>query len=63
MKHLRVKEAKELLRKVGVTITTRPETQEYRVNLEHGTEETAYYTNSIVDAVDTGIAMGGHHVD
>lgn len=30
---------------------------EYRVNFKHGTEETAYYTNDINDAINTAIVM------
>lgn len=30
---------------------------EYRVNIRGGREETAYYTDSLQDAVDTGLYM------
>jgi hypothetical protein len=40
-----------------ITITWKPATGEYRVNFQHGQEGTAYYTNDLQDALDTGIAM------
>lgn len=34
---------------------------EYCVNFHSGAESTAYYTNDIIDARDTGIAMRRQH--
>ena len=48
-------QAKATLRAVGVTITKRH--GEYRVNLRGGQEATAYYTDDIEDAVNTGQQM------
>lgn len=47
--------AKAVLRAVGVTINKRH--GEYRVNLLGGREATAYYTDDIQDAVETGLRM------
>lgn len=48
-------QAKATLRAVGVTISKRH--GEYRVNLRGGREATAYYTDDIEDAVNTGLRM------
>jgi hypothetical protein len=43
------------LRKYGIAILKVE--GEYRVNFRGGKEATAYYTNDLRDAYDTGIAM------
>lgn len=43
------------LAKIGITIWKRDD--EYRVNFRAGREATAYYTNDIEDALNTGFAM------
>jgi hypothetical protein len=48
--------AKNLLAPHGLTIRSTGG-GEYRVNFKGGDEETAYYTNDLKDAVDTGIIM------
>lgn len=53
-----MKQAKEALKKIRVTIRKRD--GEYRVNLAEGNEDTAYYTDDLKDAVDTGIMMRHH---
>jgi hypothetical protein len=50
-------QAKRILAAVGCTITHKRDTGEYRVNLRGGTEETAYYGDSINDAIATGKDM------
>ena len=52
-----LKEAKLELLFHYVTITRKSVTGEYRVNLEEGTEATAYYTTDLEDAVATGKRM------
>ena len=49
--------AKNALRAYGITLRSITETKEFRVNYSGGSERTAYYTNDIDDAVNTGIAM------
>jgi len=44
------------LREIGVVIA-RTEYAEYRVNFRAGREATAYYTPSLLDALETGRAM------
>jgi hypothetical protein len=48
-------EASTILRAAGMSLVT--EDGEYRVNFTGGREATAYYTNDLLDAVQTGIAM------
>lgn len=45
------------LRAYGITCTRRPSTDEYRVNVVGGTEDSAYYTNDLGDAFGTGVDM------
>ena len=47
--------AKNQLRDFGMSVNVRD--GEYRVNFLGGKEETAYYTNDLEDAVDTGRLM------
>lgn len=51
-------QARATLRLRGMTIRKRDD--EYRVNFYRGEETTAYYTNDLDDAVDTGVAMRDH---
>lgn len=49
--------AKVQLKAIGMTIN-KNRYDEYRVNFaQGGTEGTAYYTNDLIDAVQTGIIM------
>lgn len=48
-------QAKADLAKIGITIRKRD--NEYRVNFKGGSEESAYYTTDLDDAVGTGHAM------
>lgn len=52
-------EAKKLVRVYGCTLreTLREKVGEYRVNLLGGSEDTAYYTNDLDDAVETARLM------
>lgn len=47
--------AQHYLRQWGITLTRRE--GEYRVNFKGGPERTAYYTNDLEDAIQTGRAM------
>lgn len=51
-----LKEAKGLLRIIDITIN-RTKYAEYRINFIDGSEETAYYTENIQDAIDTAWTM------
>jgi len=53
MKRLTVGEAQNLLREYGMVLTSNE--GEYRVNYRHGAESTAYYTDDLDDALNTGI--------
>ena len=50
-----IKAAKAALKPHGISLNKKD--GEYRVNFVGGREETAYYTNDIDDAVNTGIDM------
>jgi hypothetical protein len=52
-----IKEAKDALKQVGVTLTWSTEWEEFLVNLKDGEEATAYYTDNLRDAHETGLAM------
>lgn len=41
----------------GIILRWKSETEEYRVNFRGGREATAYYTNDLEDARNTGLAM------
>ena len=56
-KKITLRRAKELLRPLGITVTSRPEAGEYRVNYANGNEATAVYETDIDAAVGTGRAM------
>lgn len=49
-------EGKRELRELGITLT-KNQHGEYRVNFVGGSEATAYYTDSLDDAVNTGHSM------
>lgn len=42
---------------MGFTLSWKAVTGEYRVNIVHGTEASAYYTDDVDDAMATGQAM------
>ncbi len=50
------KEAMKALKNVGIVLK-RTEYGEYRVNFKGGKEASAYYTDDLQDAIDTGMAM------
>lgn len=52
--------AKQELRNLSVTIRRDAINREYRVNLSRFSEATAYYTDSLYDALNTGIIMSQH---
>lgn len=54
---LTLKAAQQLAREAGCTLKAN-QFDEYRVNLRHGSEATAYYTSDLNDAVNTARAMG-----
>lgn len=54
---LRFPFVKTELRALGITITRKPATGEYRVNFRDGLEATAYYTQDLEDALNTGRTM------
>jgi hypothetical protein len=54
---MRLYNAKAELSPFHMTITWNESTGEYRVNFQHGQECTAYYTDDLEDAIDTGKAM------
>jgi hypothetical protein len=49
------KAVQEMLREIGIVISKRGET--HRINFFGGLEETAYYTTSLPDALNTGVDM------
>lgn len=51
------REVRQRLRTVGVAISFRAHSDEYRVNFRGGREATAYYTSDIEDALGTGLDM------
>lgn len=53
-------QVKAELREIGITISVDRDYGEYRVNFAGGSEATAYYTNDIDDALDTGCAMASY---
>lgn len=50
-------DAKAELNRLGFTLRRAGERSEYRVNFRGGAEVTAYYTNDLADALDTGRAI------
>ncbi|MFA5604171.1 MAG: hypothetical protein WDA12_04925 [Bacilli bacterium] len=53
---MNAKNAKKILRERGMVIK-RDEYGEYQVNFSEGKEATAYYTDDLEDAVNTGLSM------
>ena len=51
------KAEKKRLADIGVTLRGKNDCGEYRVNIVYGDEATAYYTDDLDDAVNTGFAM------
>jgi len=51
---------KRQLQALGMTISFRRDTGEYRVNYRGQHEANAYYTNLLDDALATGIDMAAH---
>ncbi|TIO84153.1 MAG: hypothetical protein E5X74_17435 [Mesorhizobium sp.] len=49
------REVQEMLRRAGIVISKRGST--HRINFFGGQEDTAYYTESLRDALDTGLKM------
>ena len=58
MADMTLRKAREILRAVDVVIR-RTDYGEYRVCVRGCGEESAYYTNDLEDAVDTGRMMAG----
>jgi len=54
---LRFSTARADLAILGITLRSKNEFDEYRVNFRGGVEATAYYTSDLQDAFDTGRAM------
>lgn len=52
---LTLADARDTVRALGLTLAKRD--GEYRVNFRGGSEDTAYYTDCLADAVDTARAM------
>lgn len=52
-----INEAKVEMRRIGIVLKKISATGEYRVNFQGGKERTAYYTNDLHDALDTGRDM------
>lgn len=55
IKHATLKQAMLLAK--GLSMSIRKNDGEYRINYKNGTENTAYYTTDIVDAIQTMVAM------
>lgn len=54
----RLLDAKEVLAEFGMMIGFCYNSGEYRVNFKGGSEDTAYYTSDINDAISTAKQMG-----
>lgn len=61
IKKLTIKEAKQWLANRGMTLRKRDD--EFRVNFKGGNEASAYYTNDLRDACETGREMACHLED
>jgi hypothetical protein len=55
-KTMTLQEAKSIARHLGLTLR-KVRSGEYRVNFRDGNETTAYYTDSLEDAVNTAVEM------
>jgi len=51
------REARGILQALGLTLTRDSQWDEYRVNFKGGSEGTAYYTDCLLDALQTGLDM------
>ena len=51
-----IKNAQKILAEIGVSLR-KTDCGEFRVNFKGGREDSAYYTNCIHDAIETGKAM------
>jgi len=56
MNNMTLQEAKSIARHLGLTLR-KVRSGDYRVNFRDGDEMTAYYTDSLEDAVNTAIEM------
>jgi hypothetical protein len=52
-----LRQAKDRLKELEMTITWNSVTREYRVNSVNGNEDTAYYTDDLDDAVGTALMI------
>lgn len=57
-----IRDANAILKPIGVTLKATGYDGELRVNLIGGREATAYYTDDLNDAVQTGVVMSKHPV-
>ncbi|MER8480746.1 hypothetical protein NKG95_06970 [Mesorhizobium sp. M1423] len=55
--NVKYKTVQEVLRKAGIVMSKKGEV--HRINFFSGLEDTAYYTPSLQDALDKGLAMAG----
>jgi hypothetical protein len=58
---VRYKSVQETLREAGIVISKRGDT--HRINFFGGLEGTAYYTESLQDALEVGLNMAKNRVD
>jgi hypothetical protein len=52
-----IKEAITTIKAMGLRCKWIPETREFRINFLNGSEATAYYTDSVEDAIGTALQM------
>ncbi|MER8835264.1 hypothetical protein [Mesorhizobium sp. M0909] len=55
--NMKYKTVQEVLRKAGIVMSKKGEV--HRINFFSGLQNTAYYTPSLQDALDKGLAMAG----
>ncbi|MER9232118.1 hypothetical protein NKI56_08445 [Mesorhizobium sp. M0622] len=55
--NMKYKTVQEVLRKAGIVMSKKGEV--HRINFFSGLEDTAYYTPSLQDALDRGLALAG----
>lgn len=58
--HMKEREVEKELKAMGIRLTRLSNTNEYRVNFINGKEATAYYTDDLMDAAQSGYAMSQH---